>query len=262
MAKLGDVSNRVLYPPLNDDKEESAEVTPSLANDANSCCGASDAPLSQLDRALALSRQGIPVVPCRAHDEIDPKTGKVIKNKEAKSPLTLHGFKDATTNEGTIWAWFGKIYPDALVGYPTGEKSGIDIIDLDRKDGKDGVAAMERVCPNLPAPIHGKRYRVASIAFIDTDQATRSKASPIYSEQRLAQKKPASIPVATAASAFGMALSRQTFLNSLPIGPMSSKRPWSATVKPVRRERTMPHGIAPPSWRPIWSAIMTVSSLL
>jgi hypothetical protein len=50
-------------------------------------------PSPPLQAALLLASIGIPVFPCRASDETI--NGKLYK---AKSPLTLNGFKDATTD--------------------------------------------------------------------------------------------------------------------------------------------------------------------
>ena len=47
------------------------------------------------DNAHRVAQAGFPVFPCREKDKLD-KSGKVIRG--AKSPLTTHGFKDATTD--------------------------------------------------------------------------------------------------------------------------------------------------------------------
>lgn len=80
--------------------------------------------------ALDLADAGIPVFPCHAG------------GAKAKAPLTEKGFLDATTDEMRIRRWW-KRFPDAVPGIPTGKPSGISILDLDRKNGKDGVAALE-----------------------------------------------------------------------------------------------------------------------
>jgi hypothetical protein len=76
-----------------------------------------------LDHALALASRGIPVFPY----DVD------------KRPLTPHGFQDATTDPEIISAW-AELWPDALIGMPTGELSGIAVVDIDVREGKDGRA--------------------------------------------------------------------------------------------------------------------------
>lgn len=68
-----------------------------------------------VDAALRLTRYfQLPVFPC----------GK------DKRPLTEHGFKDATTDEGRVRRWWTR-FPDALIGVPTGSASGLLVIDID-----------------------------------------------------------------------------------------------------------------------------------
>lgn len=74
-----------------------------------------------LDSAVALAKRGKPVFPC----------------KQDKSPLTEHGFKDATKDSGIIRQWWTQ-HPDALIGMPTGSVSGLVVLDVDNKNGHDG----------------------------------------------------------------------------------------------------------------------------
>ena len=99
-----------------------------------------------LERALTLARLGMSVFPCRAQEEIDPKTGEVLK---AKTPLTPHGFKDASTNPGLIVSWWTR-WPNALVGLPTGRENGIAVVDLDTKNGSDWRLSLPRTALELP----------------------------------------------------------------------------------------------------------------
>lgn len=71
----------------------------------------------QLDLALATAEDGYPVHPVGGSD------GK-------KKPLTLHGFKDATTEAPQIITWWNR-WHYALVSIPTGEKSGLVVLDID-----------------------------------------------------------------------------------------------------------------------------------
>lgn len=81
--------------------------------------------------ALALARSGLPVFPC----------WNMPGSDRHKAPLTLSGFHSATTDEAIIMGWARK-YPEALIGVPTGTASGLAVLDLDKKNGKDGYAAV------------------------------------------------------------------------------------------------------------------------
>ena len=86
----------------------------------------SDSARSALQQALFLAEEyGLPVFPCRSHAE---RVGDKIL--QIKSPLTIHGFKDASLNTEQIVAWWTQ-YPDALIGVPTGEPSLLFAIDVD-----------------------------------------------------------------------------------------------------------------------------------
>jgi hypothetical protein len=102
-----------------------------------------------LRRALALAEAGLEVFPCREREQVDPKTGEVFK---VKSPYTSHGFKDASRDPDQLREWWRK-WPDALVGLPTGEKNSVAVLDLDRKDGKDGVKTLEAIGLEVPSTL-------------------------------------------------------------------------------------------------------------
>lgn len=83
-----------------------------------------------LDAALAYAELGWPVFPCRPH---------------GKAPIGAaapHGVKDATTRADVIRRWWER-HPHANIavacGYP-----GPDVIDIDTKDGRDGMALYQR----------------------------------------------------------------------------------------------------------------------
>ncbi len=87
-----------------------------------------EAALSQVpaQNAANWARNGFPVFQCKPAD---------------KSPLTPHGFKDATTDLGQVAA-FWKEHPKALVGIPTGAASGLFVVDLDTdRDTGEAIGA-------------------------------------------------------------------------------------------------------------------------
>ena len=102
-----------------------------------------------LRRALAFAAAGFYVFPCREKEQTDPETGKVLK---VKTPYTTHGFKDASRDPAVIREWWQR-WPEALVGLPTGRINGIVILDLDRKDGKDGVKTLEDIGIEAASPL-------------------------------------------------------------------------------------------------------------
>ena len=72
--------------------------------------------------------------------------------QDAKTPLTKHGFKDAVTDRRQINEW-AREFPKANIGIPTGQASGIVVVDLDRKHTVDGVKGFESLCRRLDVEI-------------------------------------------------------------------------------------------------------------
>ncbi len=86
--------------------------------------------------ALAIAAKGKPVFPVGIN----------------KRPLTAHGFKDATTEPDAIRAMLS-MPGVAGIGMPTGPVSGLVVIDRDRKNGVDGIAACQELEADLgPLP--------------------------------------------------------------------------------------------------------------
>lgn len=98
-----------------------------------------------LDLALAYAAQGWPVFPCRAADDYDPETGEVLPEK---APLISNGFRGATLSERIIRELW-KRNPGALVGIPTGERSGFWVLDVDvppkHEDGRPWLEHQQRL---------------------------------------------------------------------------------------------------------------------
>lgn len=63
-------------------------------------------------------------------------------------PLTEHGHLDASIDAETIATWFSE-YPDALIGVHTGA-SGIVVLDIDKKDARDGFETIEAQWLTVP----------------------------------------------------------------------------------------------------------------
>lgn len=79
-----------------------------------------------LAAALKLAKAGLPIFPARASN---------------KRPHVKGWPNVATTDEARLRAWWGK-WPNAMPAIPTGERSGIAVLDIDIKDGKDGMATL------------------------------------------------------------------------------------------------------------------------
>ena len=78
--------------------------------------------------ARMVAESGVPVFPCVPG---------------GKRPLTRHGFLDATTSPSQVAAWWRQ-YPGANIGVPTGAASGVDVVDIDLRDGTDGHVGFDR----------------------------------------------------------------------------------------------------------------------
>jgi hypothetical protein len=77
--------------------------------------------VSTVDQAAAL---GLPVFPVRLCKDA------CLRCDICKKPACLHGFKDATTDPDAIRQLW-RIHRGELIGVPTGEISGFDVLDID-----------------------------------------------------------------------------------------------------------------------------------
>ena len=92
-----------------------------------------------LASALTYAELGIPVFPL--HSPGDGPSGCDCRRRDcgrdaAKHPRTVHGLKDATTDEATIRRWWG-LWPRANIGAVTGAVSGLLVLDVDPRHGGD-----------------------------------------------------------------------------------------------------------------------------
>ncbi|NYJ18529.1 bifunctional DNA primase/polymerase [Glaciibacter psychrotolerans] len=80
------------------------------------------------DAALTFARSGIQIFPCEVG---------------GKRPLTHAGFHDASSDFDQVSGWWAR-WPRANLGMPTGNVSGIDVVDIDVADVDSGLVAFER----------------------------------------------------------------------------------------------------------------------
>lgn len=103
---------------------------------------------ANLNVALELAKDGLAVFPARA---------------ETKRPHVKDWPNVATTDPEQLRDWWRR-WPDAMPALPTGERNGFDVLDLDRKDDKDGFATLramghdpDRLAgPSLDTPTGGR----------------------------------------------------------------------------------------------------------
>lgn len=78
--------------------------------------------------AMRYADLGVPVFPCVPG---------------GKQPLTPNGFHDATSSARRVSAWWERT-PDANIGLPTGQCTGVLVVDVDVHSGGSGFAAFEQ----------------------------------------------------------------------------------------------------------------------
>jgi hypothetical protein len=96
-----------------------------------------------LAQALAYAESGWPVFPARPDNPACPVIADPAARCPCKTPLTEHGFKDATTSPERIGAWWRR-WPDANVAIRTGAP-GPDVLDVDVKAQGSGWPALSRL---------------------------------------------------------------------------------------------------------------------
>lgn len=95
----------------------SLHILPPDGDKLNSADAVHSTRSNQIKAALKYAERGIPVFPC----------------KPDKSPYTQRGFYDATTDRSRVHAYWNR-WPGALIGIPTGERSGFSVADVDDLD--------------------------------------------------------------------------------------------------------------------------------
>jgi hypothetical protein len=104
-------------------------------------------PSPELSAALKYAKRGWHVFPLwdREGDGCGCGNGKC--NSPGKHPISdfaPNGFKSATTDPDQITDWWRQ-YPRAGIGVATGKVSGIIVLDVDVKKGKDGLSSLEKL---------------------------------------------------------------------------------------------------------------------
>lgn len=86
------------------------------------------------EAALSYAAKGWPVFPCKPR---------------GKTPLTPHGFKEATCNPNLIERWWDR-WPDANIGVPTGSAIKAWVLDVDGAEGSVSLTQLESELGELP----------------------------------------------------------------------------------------------------------------
>lgn len=111
-----------------------------------------------LSAALELAGRGLPVFPCSVE----------------KTPVTRTGFKAASTDPAVVVRMF-RHPAAALIGVPTGEASGVDVLDLDPAHGADAWHAAN--APRLPLTrAHRSRSGGLHLLFIHAPGVRNSQS--------------------------------------------------------------------------------------
>lgn len=97
-----------------------------------------------------------------------------------KHPRTKNGLKDASSDPDQIRAWWSK-WPDANIGWATGEPSSRFVLDLDGPEAKESLSALELVHGTLPITqtILTGREGGAHLVFRMPDVEVRNSSSKL-----------------------------------------------------------------------------------
>lgn len=84
--------------------------------------------------ALKYAERGHPVFPLYSIRDGRCDCGDPDCGSPGKHPRTMCGFKDATSDRAQVRDWWSQ-WPDANIGIPTGEASGLLVLDVDPRNG-------------------------------------------------------------------------------------------------------------------------------
>jgi hypothetical protein len=86
--------------------------------------------------ALKYAVRGHPVFPLYGIRDGRCDCGNPDCGSPGKHPRTVNGFKDTTSDPAQVREWWSR-WPDANIGIPTGEASGLLVLDVDPRNGGD-----------------------------------------------------------------------------------------------------------------------------
>jgi putative DNA primase/helicase len=98
-----------------------------------------------------------------------------------KHPRTRNGLHDATTDEAQIRKWWSQ-WPEANIGIRTGSVSGLLVVDIDNKNGKQGgenLAAIAAPFGGLPVTLTATTGSGIHLFFKHPEVAVRGSASKL-----------------------------------------------------------------------------------
>jgi hypothetical protein len=127
--------------------------------------------VNPLDQALEYAGRGWPVFPCRWDG------GPRLR----KTPLTRNGFKDASRNPKAVQQWWNR-WPVALIGLPTGNVSGLVVLDVDvKRPDANGFDSLEDLGHSIlpQTPMAHTESGGLHIYFLCHDQDIRNSAGRI-----------------------------------------------------------------------------------
>ena len=97
---------------------------------------------SGVDEALRLAGSGLPIFPLRPSEQTYSNPDLAAALGVPEPPQGAGGFNFATTDPDSIRAMW-RDRPSAEIGIRTGAASGFYVLDIDKKKGKDGFAALQ-----------------------------------------------------------------------------------------------------------------------
>jgi len=118
--------------------------------------------MNAIANALALAAQGYPVFPVAG----------------SKRPTCPQGFKDASTEPREIRRLW-RDHPGPLIGIPTGEASGLFVVDIDSPRHVEAAEWLERCAPYLPETRQQSTRSGGIHLFFNHTQGLRNTAGRI-----------------------------------------------------------------------------------